>query len=463
MKNKPLPHSLKGNLTEGPVLKHLIRLTLPMIWGIAAIISFQLVDTYFISQLGTAELAAISFTFPLTYLIFSFTMGFGIAMSSVASRLIGEGRREDVRRIATHGLILSLIVAAIITGLGMLFHDMIFRLQGASPETIALIRQYMMIWFAGNLCLTIPLVGNSAIRATGDTFTPAVIMSIAAFSNIILDPIMIFGWFGFPAMGIKGAALATIFGNSGAMIAGLYVMSRRKNLLLSLNDLHLDRFKDSMKRLLTIALPVGLTNAITPAVNFAIVGLLSKYGEEAVAAFGVASRIEAFAFVILMALSVGMAPIIGQNWGAGRTERTVETLRLTISFNIVWSLFIAVILMTFAAPVAGLFSDDPAVIGYAVIFFWSVPVTYTFSNLINGWGSAFNAIGKPQRTFMMIVLKMVVLTLPCVWLGSKVLGVRGVFLGIATVNLAAGLTFHLWSWNTFTRRDQADRLAASAS
>ncbi|QQS57254.1 MAG: polysaccharide biosynthesis C-terminal domain-containing protein [Alphaproteobacteria bacterium] len=146
----------------------------------------------------------------------------------------------------------------------MTFHDTIFRLQGASSESIALIRQFMLIWFAGNLCLTLPLVGNAAIRATGDTFTPAVIMGIAAITNVILDPILIFGGFGVPAMGIKGAAIATIFGNAGAMLVGLYVMKRKKNLLLSLDDLQLDRFKDSMRRLLVIALPVGIANSITP-------------------------------------------------------------------------------------------------------------------------------------------------------------------------------------------------------
>lgn len=181
------------------------------------------------------------------------------------------------------------------------------------------------------------------------------------------------------------------------------------------------------------------------------------------AAFGVASRIEAFAFIILMALSVGMAPIIGQNWGAGRLHRTVETLKLTISFNILWSLAVALILMLFAQPLAALFSQDQKIIGYTILFFWIVPISYIFSNLINGWGSAFNAIGKPQRSFTMIVLKMIVLTLPCVWLGSLWLGVKGVFIAIAAVNTAAGLAMHLWSWRTFTRTDQAHRAAAAAN
>lgn len=448
-----IPQDPKGNLTQGPVGSHLLRLTVPMIWGIAAIVSFQLVDTYFIAKLGKTELAAISFTFPVTYFIFSFTMGFGIAMSSVASRLIGEGRREDVRRVSTHGLVIALIVAALISVIGIIAHDRVFAALGAAPETVGLIREYMLIWFAGNLFMTLPLVGNAAIRATGDTLSPAVIMLVAAGINVVLDPILIFGAFGIPAMGMKGAALATVFGNFCAMTAGLYVMGRRKKLLLPLTDLRFDKWKDSLRRILIIALPVGLTNGIGPFINGTIVGMLALHGEAAVAAYGVATRIEAFAFIILMALAIGMAPIVGQNWGAGKPARVLETIRLTISFNIIWSIAIAVILILAAHPVAALFSTDPEIIGLTVLFFWLVPVSYVFSNLVNGWCSVFNATGKPQRSFAMIILKMIVLTLPCAWLGGHLMGAYGIFLAIAAVNTASGLAFHLWSWRTFTRRD----------
>lgn len=458
----PSPRDPKGNLTEGPVRDHLIRLSVPMIWGIAAIISFQLVDTYFISRLGKAELAAISFTFPVTYFIFSFTMGFGIAMASVASRMIGEGRHEDVRRVSTHGLILALIVACVISLVGILTHDRVFTAMGAAPETIKLIREYMILWFAGNVFVTLPLVGNAAIRAKGDTFSPAMIMCIAAGINVVLDPLLIFGGFGIPAMGMQGAALATVFGNSCAMLAGLWVMAR-KDLLLSPANLHLDQIRDSARRLLVIALPVGLTNGIGPFVNGAIVGMLALHGEDAVAAFGVATRVEAFTFIILMALAIGMAPIIGQNWGAGKPARALEAIRLTLSFNIVWSVSIAVILMIFARPVAALFSADEEVIALTVLFFWLVPISYVFSNLVNGWCSVFNAIGKPQRSFTMIIVKMILLTLPCAWIGGMLMGTYGIFLAIAAVNTACGLAVHFWSWNTFTRRDSPSLLSRAAA
>jgi len=438
----------KGDLTRGDLKSHLIRLSLPMTWGIAVIISFQLVDLFFISMLGTQKLAAISFTFPVTFAIFSLIMGFSIAMSSVVSRLIGEGGFESVQRVATHGLIFVFLIGLALALIGYAILDPLFTLLGADPQMLAMIRDYMLIWFVGTAFLALPMVGNAAIRATGDTFLPALIMTMAALTNAILDPLLIFGLLGFPRLELQGAALATVTSNLLATIAGLYVISVRKKLICPLKSLRIDLFFNSVKRLAFIAIPAGITNAIQPVVNAVIIALLARTGAEAVAAFGVVTRVEAFAFVILMGLAVGMAPIIGQNWGAGHFSRINQTLRLAIGFSVLWSLFIAVILGLFGSYIASLFSDNEQVIRYSVLFFWIVPVSYAFSNLINGWASAFNAMGKPQRSFLMIVGKMIILMIPAVYLGYYIAGVTGLFIAIALTNAISGLIVHFWCWRS---------------
>ena len=447
-KPAPSPYALKGKLTEGDIKKHLIRLALPMTWGILTIISFQLVDMFFISRLGTEKLAAVSFTFPVTYGIFSFIMGFGIAMSSVASRLIGEGNHETLRRIVTHGLILVFFLTVGITLIGMASMNTLFRALGAPPEMLPLISNYMNVWYAGAVFVSLPMVGNSAIRAGGDARTPALIMTAAALTNVILDPIMIFGLFGFPRMELYGAALATVISNALVMVAGLYVLARREKLICGPRQLHLSDLGNSAKRLLFIALPVGFPNAIQPAVNAFIIYLLSATGAHAVAAYGVVTRVEAFAFVILMGTAVGMSPIIGQNFGAKKYDRVNETLHLAMRFNVIWSIAIAILLGVFADPVAGIFSQDPEVIHYTALFFWIVPFSYAFANLVRGWASAFNAMGRPQRSFIMIIVELLVLMLPAVWMGHHMAGVKGLFIAIALVNLLAGTIFHIWSWKT---------------
>ena len=312
----------------------------------------------------------------------------------------------------------------------------------------------MAIWFAGAVFVSMPLVGNAALRAAGDTFVPAIIMTIVAVLNVILDPILIFGLFGFPRMELQGAALATVISNAVAMLAGLYILGFRKKLLCSFQTIHLHKIGDSAKRLLSIALPVGLANSIQPIVNGVIISLLAVESTQAVAAYGIATRVEAFAFIILMGLAVGMAPIIGQNFGAAKYDRVRSTLKLSIGFSILWSAFIAVFLGLLAKPIAGLFESDPEIVGYASLFFWIVPFSYLFSTLIRGWTSAFNAMGKPKRTVIMIIVEMIVLMLPGIHIGYHFGGVTGIFIAIACVNVIAGTIFHLWSWKSCIQMTQ---------
>lgn len=440
--------SNRGDLTTGPIKKHLFRLSGPMTWGIMMIISFQLVDTYFVSLLGTEDLAAFSFTFPVTYFIFSFIMGFSIAMSSVVSRLVGSGDSDAVRRVATHGLVMVMAVGIILSILGLVFMEPLFKLLGAPAEMLPQIASYMTIWFWGAIFVSTPMVGNAAMRACGDAMTPAIIMTLAAVTNVILDPIMIFGLFGFPRMELEGAALATVLANGGAMLAGIWLLYKPKKILCPRALIDYSKFKDSAKRLLFIALPAGITNSIQPIVNAIIIALLAKSGTEAVAAFGVVTRIEAFAFIILMGIAVGMAPIIGQNWGAEKYGRVQQTLKFSINFNIVWSFFVAIILGLFAKPIMTMFSDNVDVIRYGVLFFWIVPFTYAFSNLLNGWASAYNAMGMPQRSVLMVFVKLVILLIPSLYIGHAINGAIGIFIAIATVNFGAGLFFHIWNWKT---------------
>lgn len=437
--------SSRIDLKTGDIRQHLVRMTIPMIWGIAAVVSFQLVDTYYVSLLGTAPLAAMTFTFPVTFFVFSIIMGFGIAMSSVVSRLIGEGREEDVKRVTTHGLALVFGVGLVLAFIGYMLRDVIFAAMGADEEMRPLIHQYMTIWFFGVPFMATPFAGNSAIRAAGSPVAPAVIMVSVALLNAALAPLLVFGLWGFPRLELQGAAIATVFSNMVAMAAGLYILAIRKKMILAPARARWEEFGDSMKRILFIAIPAGLTSAVSPFVNTIVVALLAKFGTEAVAAFGIATRIEAFAFIILMALAVGMSPIVGQNFGARNFDRVHQTLRDAIGFSMFWCIGVAVILMAFALPVSSIFSDDPTVVYYAKISFLIIAPSYMFNALVNGWSSAFNAMGKPQMSLMMTVIKMLCLLIPAVVIGAKTGGVMGIFWAISLVNIVTGLGFHFWS------------------
>ncbi len=435
----------KFDLTEGSIPRHLVRMTLPMIWGILAIISFQLVDAYYISRLGTSELAAISYTFPITYGIFSIFIGFGVATSSVISRMIGEKRTEDMKRVASHSLLLVLIVSLILGLLGIVLIDPIFTLIGANPTELSMIKSFMVPYLLGTFFVSMPVVGNATLRASGDAVTPAIIMTIAALVNAAINPLLIFGLWGFPRMEMMGAAIGTILANIMAMTACLVLMHKR-GIIDFAHIRNLTKFSDSTKRLLLIALPVGITGLMPSLMNSVVNHLLSKTGAAAVAAFGASSRLEAFLLVILMALSIGMGPIIGQNWGAKKIDRVRETVKYAIGFSVVWSVITALLMGLCAPWIAVLFSDDDRVKYYFTLYLWIVPASYFLGHLVHGWGATLNAIGKPQISAAMIFIKIILLCIPAIMIGHYLAGVTGVFVAIALVNIATGLIYHIWSW-----------------
>lgn len=452
MSMKDLPYKNKGNLIEGPVRDHLVRLSLPMVWALLAVISVQLVDTFFIAMLGIHELAGISFTFPVTMLISHLVFGLNVAMSSVVSRLIGEKRIDDAKRVTLHGVALAFTVSSIIALISYCLLDTVFYALGADENTMPVVRDYMPVWLIGSALLAIPVNGNSAVRATGDTYLPSLVMISIAFINLVLAPVMIFGLLGFPRLEVFGAALATLVSYMCGTVFGLYVLVVKKNFIPH-DGLHLDKFKDSLKRLAVIAIPAGITNIIGPATSAIVVAILAMQGQAAVAAFGVVTRVEAFSLIFVIALALGMAPIVGQNWGAGLYGRVHEAIKLAIIFNFIWSFLMAVLFGLFAQEIGIMFSDDHEVIAYVTLFFWMVPVTYGFGNLVFGWSSAFNAMGEPQRAFYMIATKSLILTIPAVYIGSHFYGVPGVFMALALVNVISGVYFHASSWRAAMKRE----------
>lgn len=449
----------KGDLTRGPVGAHLARLGTPMLFGILAMVSFQLADTWYVSRLGLHHLAAISLTMPVAMALFSLFIGVGIAVSSVVSRRIGEGRHGCARRIVTHGLLLAFGFGLALTLLGLAFMNPLLRAMGADGTTLPLAADYMKIWFWGNLFIAVPVAGNAAMRAAGDSFTPAAVYCAAAVLNVVIDPLLIFGLGPFPRLEMEGAAIGTVLSNACAMAAVLYVMHVRRKMLLR-GGLRLREFGESAKSIAFIALPAGLTGMVAPAVNGFVLSLLAGGGAAAQAAFGVASRVEAFAFVVLMALATGMGPVLGQNWGARHFGRVRRTLTAAFAFMICWSALVAVFLYAGGRAVAQGFSSDAAVVAAAVLYFRTVPFSYPFGNVATGWSSAFNALGLPIHGLGLILLRSLALTVPLAWAGERYFGYPGVFLALALANVLSGVAAHIWGMRVAKARGNGLKDAA---
>ena len=435
---------MQQRLIEGSVGQQLIKLTIPMIWGVFAVIAFNLVDTYFVGQLGTKPLAAMSFTFPVVMTLGSVAMGLGVGTSSVISRAIGEGDRNRVQRLTTDSLTLSLLLVAVFALLGLATIDPLFTALGADADILPLIRSYMQIWYFGMICLVIPMVGNSAIRAGGNTLIPSIIMTVAAGVNIALDPLFILGLGGFPRLEIQGAAIATVLSRAITLLASLLVLHYREKMLC----FNIPKFKivrESWQKILHIGLPAAATSMITPISIGLITSAIAFYGAEAVAAFGIASRIESFALIAVVALSASISPFVGQNWGAKKYTRVHRALNLSYLFCLGWGIMMAAILAPNGSWLASLFNNNPEVIQIATRYLWFVPISYAAAGIIQVASATFNALGKPIPSMILTITRMLVLYVPLAYLGSKLFGINGIFTAACIANLVVGISAYIWS------------------
>ncbi|WP_429045367.1 MATE family efflux transporter [Aeromonas hydrophila] len=444
------PVTRPNPLLTAPMTSVLLRMTGPMILGIVAILAFNLVDTFFIGMLGTQALAAISFTFPVTFVVTSLAMGLGAGLSAVMGHALGQGKHDEAARITTDNLFLAVLLVALIALVGALTIHPLFRLLGASDELIALIYDYMLIWYLTVPILVLPMVGNAAIRATGDTKTPSLVMTVAGLVNGVLDPLLIFGIGPFPAWGIRGAAIATSLSWLMAMLVSLYILRHREGLLcwrLSPRPQLLAHWR----ALLHVAVPASFTNMLNPLANAVLMTIFAGLGTEVVAAYGAASRVEALLLIVMMALSSVLAPFISQNCGAGNPARAKAALQFCMRFALLFQLAVYGLTWLLAPFIAELFSDHPQVVRLIVLYLHLVPIGYGFQGMVMLLASALNGVRASSVSFLFNGWRLFVFLLPGAWLGAKLGGEQGIYLGILVANLAAGTLAWWYARHRFER------------
>ena len=447
-------------LTQGPVGESIRSLMLPMMLGMIAIISYNLADTYFVGQIGTLELAAISFTFPVSFIVGAITMGIGIGTSSVVARLFGAQEREEAERVTLHAIFLGVVIGACVVALGLATIEPVFSVLGADETTLPIIVEYMSIYYYGGIFLVMPMITNSVLRASGDAATPAKIMTTAAVLNIILDPILIFGWFGLPALGVRGAAIATVIANIVTMCASVGVVYFRDK-LIQFRALHLDQVLDSWQRILRVGIPSMTSSLVAPMTTAFITYQVAQFGQEAVAGFGIASRFEGLSLLALMALSAAMTPFVGQNFGGGFFDRVTEGMKWSYRFVLVYGLAVAGVLAFLGPLVAGLFTDNQTALDTATMHMRIVPISYAALGVAMVVNGSFNAIGKPLQAMITSLCRTILVYAPLAFLLATLFGLVGVFAAACTANFVAGGVGGLWWRSVFRRQRESEEPAAA--
>jgi putative MATE family efflux protein len=424
-------------ILSGPVPTTLIRITLPSIVGMLGMMIFNVVDTFYVGRLGSVELAAIAFTFPVIMVIGSIVFGIGTASMALFSRAVGNHNIDEEKLLATSSLALGISISIIVGIVGFFTIEPIFRLLGAGNELLPYIITYMRIWYLGSAFMVIPMLGDSILRGLGDTFTPAFVMLTAALINAIFDPLLIFGFGPFPKLGVAGAALATIFSRAIAATVSILIQVFREK-LITIHGLSISGVWSKWKALLHIGLPNSAIKAILPLGTAIFTSILAGYGHETVAGFGVAAKIEGLVLAVFNALAVTATVFVGQNLGAGNIDRAKQGIRLMRLYAIFIGILSAVILFFTGGSLAGLFNEDSLIRSTAAAYLMIVPIGYGMYGCGQIGAAVLNVFHKPFLAGALSLVQIAAVAIPLAYLLSPFLGVNGVFAAILVSFITIG-------------------------
>ena len=409
----------------------------PASFGMLMTFLFQLVDTYFVGKLGTPQLAAVSFAYPIYILVVGLFMGIGAGISSVVGKSLGEENTSKARSIIMLAQIFFMILTVGIGITGYYSIDPVFSALGAEGAMLPMIADYMQVIYLGMLFLVGTLVTNAALMAKGVMIKTTIIMAIGGVVNLILDYILIFGMGSIPAMELQGAGLATVI----SWVVTFVLMNGllwREGLLSFDGFKRFSKAKTQIKEVLTIGGPAVAAQILNPIAIAVITRVVAQYGEEAIAAYGIATRVESLGLTGVLALSVIMTPLVAQNYGAKIMERIDQIIVYAGKTTVYWSIALLAILVAFAGNIAGIFTDNAQVIAHAKYYFIIVGLSFPGFGLALITTSFFNGVYQPQKSLKLTLVKSLAFTIPLAIIGSFI-QLEAIWTGIALANIMGAI------------------------
>ena len=446
--------SRPATYTEGAIRDHVAKLSSVMILGFLAMTVGQLIEIFYIGKVGKAELAAVTFMFPISMSLNALTRGIGIGAATLIAQSMGAGDREQTAMTVTHCYILVLIFTIAVSLVGQFGASYLFILLGASDQVLVLATHYAKIWLIGFPMMGLAMVSNGLIRSFGNPTFPGFIMTIAPVVQVIVGPFLIFGWAGLPMLGLEGAAWAFVLGAIAQLLLAAYWCFLRERLFRLSNGRFLASFNKSAVGILQVGIPAAASNMIQPLSMGVVTWLLAGFGTTVVAAFGVASRIESVVGMVVIGISTSVVPLVGQNWGARKFERVHEALNTCYAACLIWGLLAATIMWFGAGYFVNFVNDDPGLVDVAVTFLHIIPFSIGFMGLIVVSTHAFNALRRPMPALFLSVARLLIVYIPLALLGSHFFGYIGVFAATAITNVLVGIVAVVWNRRTLSREQQ---------
>lgn len=428
--------------------KLLFQVSFPIVVSMFIQSMYNLVDSYYIGKINEEAFTAISIAFPIQNIMIGIAVGTGVGMNSLISRYLGEKNYEKSNKTAETGLALAIIYGIILLILSRFLPRPFLSAQTTNENIIAYGIDYLQIVMGLSIGVFTQIFLERTLQSTGRSIFTMLTQLIGAVLNIILDPIFIFGYFGLPAMGVKGAAIATVTGQIiGALFGSFFEYKFNKEITIKKPVLDLD----IVKGIYVVGVPSMITITIQSFTIYVLNKMLSEISTSAIAALGAYFKVQSFVFMPIFGVNNGLVPIVAYNYGAKNKDRIIKTIKLAFITVTFMMIFVSAIIIIFPRELLGIFSASGKMLEIGIPMLRICALSYVFAGISIVGTAVFQAFGNGILTLFDSILRQIIVLLPVAYIAIKFFTVNEIWWGYVIAEFASTL-FVIYLMNTFVRK-----------
>ncbi len=401
-----------------PVNRLLISMSLPMMISMLVQALYNVVDSIFVSRINENALTAVSLAFPLQSLMIALATGTGVGMNALLSKSLGEKNFKKADKVAINGVFLAVVSYAVFLLVGLFAVKPFYASQTTDQQILTYGYQYLTIVCCCSFGIYSQFVFERMLQSTGKTFYTMITQTTGAVINIILDPILIFGYFGMPKMGVAGAAVATVIGQVIAAVFA-FMINQKKNTEIHLAFKGFKPDKTIIGQIYAVGVPSIIMQAIGSVMTYGMNRILMVFTSTAAAVFGVYFKLQSFIFMPVFGLNNGMVPIIAYNYGAAKKDRLIKTMKLSIIYAVSIMLIGLLVFQFFPAQLFMLFDASETMLAIGIPALRIISLSFLFAGFCIVCGSVFQALGNGVYSMMVSIARQLIVLLPVAYLLSR--------------------------------------------
>ncbi len=444
----------QNKMATESMTKLVITMSLPPIFSMFIQAMYNIIDSIFVARLSMEALTAVSLAFPMQVILVALFVGTGAGTASLISRKLGEGDYEAANKAASHGVVISFIYSIVMVFLGMFFTDYFVSFFTTDPVLHNLTAQYLRIILIYSFSNFISHAGTFILQATGNTMTPMISQLLGAIINIILDPILIFGLLGFPALGIRGAAYATVIGQLASFIFIFVVFKKESILSVKIKGFKFDKI--ILKDTFAVSLPAIIMQSLASIMVSGLNIILISYSDAAVSVLGIYFKLQSFVFMPVFGMMQASRSIIGYNFGAKNKERVVSSIKTIFVFSVLIMIIGTIIFQLFTVPMLKLFDSNEEMIFIGTKALKIISLIFIPAAIGISISASFQAFGKGMLSLIISFARQIIILLPAAFILSRLGGVDLIWysfviaeftafiIAVPTLILYLKATFNTW-------------------